>query len=117
MGWQRCFKARLNAYKRVTNAVALRMNGRMGRGVDHGRNREPLTFRRSTRCTANAARHHDEDWWLGRTLHGLIVEKDTMQPVCKPIADRWKSPRVEPWRARRRRSMACKAELSPAASP
>ena len=36
---------------------------------------------------------YDEDRWLGQPVFPiLIVEKDTMEPVCKPMASRWQMP-------------------------
>jgi hypothetical protein len=36
---------------------------------------------------------YDEDRWLGQRYYPiLIVEKDTMEPVCKPMAMRWQMP-------------------------
>jgi hypothetical protein len=38
-------------------------------------------------------RSYDEDRWLGQDWYPvLIVEKDTMEPVCKPMASRWQMP-------------------------
>jgi hypothetical protein len=37
--------------------------------------------------------HYDEDRWLGQPFYPiLIVEKDTMEPVCQPMAQRWQMP-------------------------
>jgi hypothetical protein len=36
---------------------------------------------------------YDEDRWLGQACYPiLIVEKDTLQPICQPIAHRWQMP-------------------------
>jgi len=33
---------------------------------------------------------YDEDRWLGQPYFPIfIVEKDTMEPVCQPMAQRW----------------------------
>jgi hypothetical protein len=38
-------------------------------------------------------RHYDEDRWLQQKYYPLfVVEKDTKEPVCKPIAMRWQMP-------------------------
>jgi hypothetical protein len=37
--------------------------------------------------------HYDEDRWIGQPYYPLhVVEKDTMEPVCKPMARRWQMP-------------------------
>jgi hypothetical protein len=36
---------------------------------------------------------YDEDRWVGQPYYPiLIVEKDTMEPVCKPMASQWQMP-------------------------
>jgi hypothetical protein len=36
---------------------------------------------------------YDEDRWLGQPFYFLnVVEKDTAEPVCKPIARGWQVP-------------------------
>jgi hypothetical protein len=36
---------------------------------------------------------YDEDRWRGQLYYPLfIVEKDTMQPVCRPMTRRWQMP-------------------------
>jgi hypothetical protein len=38
-------------------------------------------------------RRYDEDRWLGQRYYPiLIVEKDTMEPVCQPMAIHWQMP-------------------------
>jgi hypothetical protein len=38
-------------------------------------------------------RSYDEDRWLGQRYYPiLIIEKDTLEPVCKPMAKRWQMP-------------------------
>ena len=38
-------------------------------------------------------RAYDEDRWLGQPFYpALIVEKDTLEPICLPIARRWQMP-------------------------
>jgi hypothetical protein len=42
---------------------------------------------------ATMRRIYDEDRWLGQPFYPvLIVEKDTMEPVCKPMARAWQMP-------------------------
>ena len=76
--------------------VALRMDGRLAwdavldltREID-----EPLTFRDPRDAQQWLRSIYDEDRWLGQDFRPvLIVEKDTIEPVCKPIADRWQIP-------------------------
>ena len=51
-----------------------------------------LTLHR-VRRVQRMRRHYDEDRWLGQPYYPvLIVEKDTMEPVCKPMARRWQMP-------------------------
>jgi hypothetical protein len=36
---------------------------------------------------------YDEDRWLGQpTFPILLVEKDTMEPICRPMASGWQMP-------------------------
>jgi hypothetical protein len=38
-------------------------------------------------------RRYTDDCWLGKLFYPVfIVEKDTMEPVCKPMASRWQMP-------------------------
>jgi hypothetical protein len=38
-------------------------------------------------------RNYQEDRWTGQPYYPiLIVEKDTLEPVCKPMAQRWQMP-------------------------
>jgi hypothetical protein len=42
---------------------------------------------------AATRRFYTEDRWLGQEMFPiLIVEKDTLEPVCKPIVQRWQMP-------------------------
>jgi hypothetical protein len=42
---------------------------------------------------ANLRKYYNEDRWLGQSYFPiLIVEKDTLEPVCKPIAQSWQMP-------------------------
>src|SRR6516225_2992252 len=42
---------------------------------------------------ANLRKYYNEDRWLGQSYFPiLIVEKDTLEPVCKPIAQGWQMP-------------------------
>jgi hypothetical protein len=38
-------------------------------------------------------RRYDEDRWRGQPYYPIqVVEKDTLEPVCKPMAERWQMP-------------------------
>jgi hypothetical protein len=42
---------------------------------------------------ARMRKTYTEDLWLGQPYYPiLIVEKDTMEPVCKPMASGWQMP-------------------------
>ena len=47
------------------------------------------TYASPREARAAMRRHYDEDRWLGQKFYPiLIVEKDTMEPVCTPMAPR-----------------------------
>jgi hypothetical protein len=51
------------------------------------------TYRSPREARAAMRRRYQEDRWLGQKFYPiLIVEKDTMEPVCRPIAQRWQMP-------------------------
>ena len=51
------------------------------------------TFGSPREARAHMRRQYDEDRWLGQKYFPLlVVEKDTMEPVCKPMAKRWQMP-------------------------
>lgn len=85
------------AYKRVTDILGvLRKAGDLGWDAVLDLTREldewmmygsPREARRSMR------RRYDEDRWSGQPFYPVhVVEKDTMEPVCRPIAMRWQMP-------------------------
>ena len=85
------------AYKAVTSALALlRKDGRIAWNAVLDLTREldtPLAYGSTRDARANICEIYDEDRWIGQPNYPLlIVEKDTMQPVCKPIAQRWRMP-------------------------
>jgi hypothetical protein len=74
----------------------LRKQGRLGwdmvldltRDVD-----EWQTYASPREARAAMRRRYQEDRWLGQLYYPiLIVEKDTMEPVAKPMARRWQMP-------------------------
>ena len=51
------------------------------------------TFTSPRNARAHLREVYDEDRWLGQPYYPiLIVEKDTMEPVCKPLASHWQMP-------------------------
>ena len=53
----------------------------------------PLFYADPREARAQIRNIYDEDRWLGQDYYPiLIVEKDTMEPVCKPMADGWQMP-------------------------
>jgi hypothetical protein len=51
------------------------------------------TYGSSREARAAMRRSYDEDRWLGQPYFPvLIVEKDTLEPICQPIAQRWQMP-------------------------
>ena len=51
------------------------------------------TFGSPREARARMRRLYDEDRWLGQKYFPLlVVEKDTMEPVCKPMAEDWQMP-------------------------
>jgi hypothetical protein len=90
-------KSRDAAYKRITSVLAtLRMQGRIGWDMvlDLTRELDEWQIYGSAReARAHARQVYDEDRWLGQLFYPiLIIEKDTMEPVCKPMASRWQMP-------------------------
>jgi hypothetical protein len=90
-------KSRDAAYDRVTRKLgALQMAGLLGwdmvldltRELDQWR-----TFDSPREARAAMRRSYDEDRWLGQQYFPiLLVEKDTLEPICKPMASRWQMP-------------------------
>jgi hypothetical protein len=90
-------KSRNAAYDRVTDALdKLRKMGRLGwdmvldltRDLDQWR-----AYASPREARAEMRSMYDEDRWLGQRYYPIfIVEKDTMEPVCQPMAMRWRMP-------------------------
>ena len=90
-------RSRKAAQKRVTGILGdLRRQGRIGwhMVLDLTRELDEWQVYASPREARAALRkRYDEDRWLGQPYYPiLIVEKDTMQPVCKPMASDWQMP-------------------------
>jgi hypothetical protein len=50
------------------------------------------TYASPREARAAMRRNYDEDRWLGQPYYpALIVEKDTMDPVCRPMAMAWQN--------------------------
>src|SRR5215203_3603783 len=82
-------RSRNAAYKRVTDVLgALRMNGGLPWRAVLDLTRELTewqTFDSSRDARAYLRRVYTEDQWIGQLYRPLlIVEKDTMEPVCRP---------------------------------
>ena len=85
------------AYKRVTKVLGvLRMQGRLAWDAVLDLTRELnqwQTYESPRQARAAMRRRYDEDRWLGQPHFPiLIVEKDTLEPVCRPMASRWQMP-------------------------
>jgi hypothetical protein len=90
-------RSRDAAYDRVTSVLGiLRKQGRLPwaavldltRDLDEWR-----TYESPREARAALRRNYDEDRWLGQPYYPiLIVEKDTMEPVCQPMAQHWQMP-------------------------
>lgn len=90
-------KSRDAAYKRITHILGvLRMQRELGWDAVLDLTRELdewETYTSPREARAALRRHYQEDRWLGQTYYPVfIVEKDTMEPVCKPMARRWQMP-------------------------
>jgi hypothetical protein len=90
-------KSRDAAYDRVIAVLgALRMQGRLGWHMVLDLTRELVewqTYRSPREAREDMRRNYDEDRWIGQPYYPtLIVEKDTLEPICKPIAQRWQMP-------------------------
>jgi hypothetical protein len=87
-------RSRDAAYKRVTKILAnLRKAGRLGWEMVLDLTRDistPLTYASCREARASLRRIYDEDRWQRQKYFPvLVVEKDTMEPICQPIADHW----------------------------
>jgi hypothetical protein len=90
-------RSRAAGYKKVTAMLgSLRMEGRLDWSMVLDLTRELdewQTFSSPREARADLRRSYEEDRWLGQEMFPLlIVEKDTLEPVCKPIAQRWQMP-------------------------
>jgi hypothetical protein len=90
-------KSRLAAYERVTKKLgALRMDGWLDWDMVLDLTRDLVqweTFTSPREARAAMRRRYDEDRWLGQEYFPvLLVEKDTLEPICRPIASRWQMP-------------------------
>ena len=90
-------KSRDAAYDRVTRKLgALRMAGSLGWDMVLDLTRELVeweTFTSPREARAAMRRRYDEDRWLGQKYFPvLVVEKDTLEPICSPIAFSWQMP-------------------------
>jgi len=82
------------AYQTVTELLGtLRKQGGLGWDAVLDLTRELDTwqvYRSPREARAQMRNRYDEDRWLGQEFFPIfIVEKDTMEPVCQPIAMRW----------------------------
>jgi hypothetical protein len=90
-------KSRLAAVKRITSILGtLRKNGDLSweAVLDLTRELDEWQVYASPREARAAMRsRYDEDRWLGQPRYPIfIVEKDTMEPVCRPMASDWQMP-------------------------
>jgi hypothetical protein len=90
-------KSRAAAVKRITAVLgALRKSGDLDweSVLDLTRELDQWQVYGSPReARAALRRHYDEDRWLGQPRYPIfIVEKDTMEPVCRPMANGWQMP-------------------------
>jgi hypothetical protein len=90
-------RSRDSGYKRVTEILGiLRMNGELDwtAVLDLTRELDEWRMYGSPReARAQLRRNYDEDRWLGQAFYPvLIVEKDTLEPICRPLAGRWQMP-------------------------
>lgn len=89
--------SRLAAYKRIGSILGkLRQIGRLGWDTVLDLTRELVkwrTYNSAREARAAMRRNYDEDRWLGQPFYPVfIVEKDTLEPVCQPMAYRWQMP-------------------------
>jgi hypothetical protein len=90
-------KSRDAAYDRVTAILGvLRKAGRLDWDIVLDLTRELdewQTYANPREARAALRRRYSEDRWLGQPGYPiLIVEKDTMEPVCRPMAQGWQMP-------------------------
>jgi hypothetical protein len=90
-------KSRDAAYKRVTEILGiLRKAGDLDWAAVLDLTRELdewLIYASPREARENMRRFYDEDRWLGQPFYPVhVVEKDTMEPICRPLARRWQMP-------------------------
>jgi hypothetical protein len=90
-------KERDAAYKRVLDVLGrLRMQGRLGWDMVLDLTRELIewqTYASPREARADMRQSYSEDRWIGQPYYPvLIVEKDTLDPICRPMARRWQMP-------------------------
>jgi hypothetical protein len=90
-------KARDAAYDRVLDVLGrLRMQGRLGWNMVLDLTRELVewqTYSSPREARVYMRQRYSEDRWIGQPYYPiLIVEKDTMHPICRPMAQRWQMP-------------------------
>jgi hypothetical protein len=90
-------RSRDAAYDRITHVLkVLRMQGELGWGdvIDLTRELDQWqTYRSAREAREHLRRRYDEDRWDGQSFYPvLVVEKDTMEPVLRPVAMRWQMP-------------------------
>jgi hypothetical protein len=90
-------KSRDAAYHKVLDVLGvLRMRGDLPWSMVLDLTRELdqwETYASSREARAALRASYDEDRWHGQRYYPLlIVEKDTLEPVCRPIAERWQIP-------------------------
>jgi hypothetical protein len=98
MGASEAAKASRQAgYNRVTTILGnLRKAGRLDWYMVLDLTRELVTWEVYTsprEARADTRDRYDEDRWIGQRYFPIfIVEKDTMEPVCQPMASDWQMP-------------------------
>jgi hypothetical protein len=90
-------KSRADAQKRITAILGvLRKQGRLAWSMvlDLTRDLDQWqTFNSPREARADLREHYDEDRWFDQDYFPIfIVEKDTLEPVCRPMAMRWQMP-------------------------
>jgi hypothetical protein len=90
-------KSRKRETKRITDILGtLRKNGSLPWNMVIDLTREldlPLAYTSTREARAHTRAIYNEDRWLQQPYYPIfVVEKDTMEPVCKPMADKWHMP-------------------------
>jgi hypothetical protein len=90
-------KQRDAAYKRVLDVLGrLRQQDRLDWSMVLDLTRELdewQAFISAREARAEMRRAYDEDRWIGQPYYPiLLVEKDTIEPIARPIAARWRMP-------------------------